>query len=102
MQSQKNSALSIREAAERSPVLSRLSVLIQQSQVCMDTVIPFLPISLRRQVSPGPIEDDTWCILAHSSAIAGKLRQLKPDMEQALGKTETGVKYIRIRVVASK
>jgi hypothetical protein len=68
----------------------------------MDAVSPFLPVSLRKQVSPGPIETDTWCIFAYSNAVAGKLRQLIPDLEQALTKTETGVRYIRIKVVASK
>lgn len=99
MQPKKNTAVSIREAAEQSPVLSRLSDLIRQSNVCLDAVTPFLPFALRKQVSPGPIEEDTWCIFAHNSAVASKLRQLKPDLETAVRGRETGVKYIRIRVV---
>jgi hypothetical protein len=102
MQSKKTMAVSINEAAQQSPVLSRLSDLIEQSRACMNAVTPCLPFALRKQVSPGPIEGETWCILAHHNAVASKLKQLKPDLELALAarEKETGVKYIRIRVVA--
>ncbi len=100
MQPKKHTAISIGEAAEQSPVLSRLRSLIEVSQVCLDAVSVRLPVSLRKQVSPGPIEVDTWCIFAHNSAVAGKLRQLKPDLEQSLAQTETGVRHIRIKVMS--
>jgi hypothetical protein len=95
----KTTAVSIREAAEQSPVLARLSDLIAQSRACMDKIAPCLPVALRKQISGGPIEADTWCLLAHNSAVASKLRQLKPDLERQLQQDGASVKYIRIRVI---
>jgi hypothetical protein len=99
MPQKKSTAVSIQEAAERSPLLSHLADLIQQSQRCMDAVIPALPFNLRKHVSAGPIEGDTWCILAHSNAVAAKLRQLNTDLEGVLNQKAASAKYIRIRVV---
>lgn len=103
MQSQKKQTVSLGEAAQQSPVLSRLHDLIRQSQLCMEAVMPYLPMTMRSHVSSGPIdiEQNTWCILAHNNAVASKLRQLKPDLEAIVKRQpETSVEYIRIRVVS--
>lgn len=101
MPSQKKQTVSIGEAAQQSPVLSRLHDLIRQSQLCMDAVKPYLPMTMWSHVSSGPIEQNTWCILAHNNAVASKLRQLKPDLEAIVKRQpETSVEYIRIRVVS--
>lgn len=63
--------------------------------------MPYLPVTMRSHVSSGPIEQNTWCILAHNNAVASKLRQLKPDLEAIVKRQpETSVEYIRIRVVS--
>jgi hypothetical protein len=94
------SSLALSAALEQSLPLANLLARLQQSQARFAAIRGSLPDVLRDQVRPGPIDDAGWSLLAHSGAVASKLRQLLPELQAALiaqGWPETP---IRIRVNA--
>jgi hypothetical protein len=49
-------------------------------------------------VSAGPIDDDGWSLLCANAAVAAKLRQLVPHLEQRLRNAGQAVATIRVKV----
>jgi hypothetical protein len=43
-----------------------------------------LPPALAPHVRPGPLDAEGWTLLAANTAVAAKLRQLRPRLESAL------------------
>ena len=44
------------------------------------------PPALAPHVKPGPVDDEGWSLLAANAAVAAKLRQLQPRLEDALAR----------------
>ncbi|MBL0422284.1 hypothetical protein JI739_18190 [Ramlibacter sp. AW1] len=90
--------VTLAQAAEQSPSLSRLLHLVQASSQRLDLVRSQLPPSLRSAVSAGPLEDGQWCLLVRGNAAAAKLRQLLPALQAHLRTKGCEVGQIRIKV----
>jgi hypothetical protein len=97
----RSSAWTLHEAAGESPVLARLGSLARLSGQCLQDIRPLLPAPLRTQLQPGPIDQQEWCILVPSSAMASKLRQMLPELEAHLRTKGHPIASIRIKVTAS-
>ena len=57
-----------------------------------------MPLGLAGQVSAGPVDDEGWSLLCSNAAVAAKLRQLVPHLEQRLHDSGTPVAAIRVKV----
>lgn len=86
-------------AIERSEPLARLLERLQRSRACFDAVQRRLPPALAAQVRPGGIDEHgEWTLLAGSAAVAAKLRQWQPLLQQALAECQAPAPRLRIRV----
>jgi hypothetical protein len=65
----------------------------------LDSIGYLIPASLKPAVKPGPIDGDSWCLLADNSAATAKLRQLAPRILEHLGRQYPQVKSIRVRTL---
>ena len=99
MNSSKRSAISLQDAVGQAPTLARLGQLAAESAARLRTVQPLLPPALRELVRPGPIEEESWCLLVPHNAAAAKLRQLIPALLDSLRAAGHPVDAIRIRVM---
>lgn len=79
-------ALPIRQVLDDCAPLQHLQRQLAMARACLDAVTPQLPLPLRSQVRPGPLDtaDNAWILLASNAAVAAKLRQLLPRLEAAL------------------
>ena len=91
-------ALPIDEALRRSAPLVRLRQLMQESNARFEAIRPHLPTALAPHVRPGPVDDLGWSLLAANGAVAAKLRQLQPRLEEAVHNAGWQVSAIRVRV----
>ena len=88
----------IAQALRESAPLGRLSERLRLSNALFDAVVPALPLGLAGQVSAGPVDDEGWSLLCSNAAVAAKLRQLVPHLEQRLHDSGTPVAAIRVKV----
>ena len=77
-------AVSLLQATQASPTLSRLTELARESQTRLAAVMSLIPAPLRSAIRPGPIHGDVWCLLLDNNATAAKLRQLLPSLQAQL------------------
>ena len=92
--------LSLDEALSRSKPLAHLAELLRDSLARYDAIRPLLPEPLARYVRPGPVDELGWSLLVANAAVAAKLRQLKPRLEQALCERGWAGSELRIRIHA--
>ena len=85
-----------------SEPLSRLLLRVQASRDCLAAVVPVLPPELRGAVQAGPLDDSGWTLLAANAAVAAKLRQLMPVLNDALVAQSIAVAALRIKVHTPK
>jgi Dna[CI] antecedent, DciA len=85
-------------ALERSAPLAHLRRLLQESKQRFEVIRPHLPTALAAHVRPGPIDENGWTLLAANPAVAAKLRQLQPRLEQALTAGGWQGNAIRVKV----
>jgi hypothetical protein len=91
-------ALPIHDALQQSEPLARLRQRLAGSQQRFEAVLPCLPAALVPQVRPGPLDEQGWSLLASNAAVAAKLRQLLPNLEDALRQQGWQGNPIRIKV----
>ncbi len=92
-------ALTLREAAENSPSLARLTDLVRESNERLQAVQSLIPVALRSSVQAGPIDQDIWCLLVSSNAAAAKLRQVLPLLQARLQDEGWKVTSIRLKIL---
>jgi hypothetical protein len=90
--------LSLEQAVGAAPTLSALRERIRESRWCLDQVQHLIPQNLLPQVSPGPLQDQEWCLLVTSGSASTKLRQLLPLLQRTLTQRGAQVNAIRIKV----
>jgi hypothetical protein len=90
--------LRIEEAISRSTPLARLQHLMKESQARLAVVRSVVPSALGAHLKPGPLDEDGWTLLVANAAVASKLRQLLPRIQDALRARGMQVTAIRIRV----
>lgn len=91
--------LPIRQALDASEPLARLAQRLRESQQRFDAVCPALPPLLQAHVRPGPIDEAGWSLLAANGAVAAKLRQLVPVLQQRLATQGWAETPIRVKVL---
>jgi hypothetical protein len=91
-------AMPIAEALRASAPLGRLAERLRLSNSLFAAVAPVVPPALLAWVSAGPVDDEGWSLLCANAAVAAKLRQLVPHLEQRLREVGQPVAAIRIKV----
>ncbi len=91
-------ALGLADALDRSEPLGLLLRRLHQARTLFEALAPLLPAGLRADVRPGPVDGDTWTLLAAHNPAAAKLRQLLPLLLQRLQETGWEGSAIRVRV----
>ena len=86
----------IADALRASAPLGRLSERLRLSNALFAAVTPVVPAGLASGLSAGPVDDEGWSLLCANAAIAAKLRQLVPHLEQRLRDVGRPVAAIRI------
>lgn len=92
-------AVPLASAIESSAALARLGQRLRESRERLATAAEALPEALRPHVLPGPCDDRQWVLLAANGAVAAKLRQCLPTLEQRLQAAGWPPLGIRIRVL---
>ena len=88
----------IAQALRESAPLGRLAERLRLSNALFAAVVPALPAELAAQVSPGPVDDEGWSLLCSNAAVAAKLRQVVPHLQQRLRESGQPVAAIRVKV----
>lgn len=91
-------ALPIKQALSQSDVLVRLEQSIRDSKARLDAIRPVLPPAIVGHVAAGPIDEKGWSLLVANGAVAAKLRQLLPALEEHLHESGWSLTTIRIKV----
>lgn len=91
--------LTVRQAAEQSPSLARLTELVRESSDRLQAVQDLIPETLRSAVKAGPIDSDVWCLLVNGNAAAAKLRQILPLLQARLQREGWKVNSIRLKIL---
>jgi len=94
----RSTALTIDQALSGSEMLARLSSLLRESKARYAAIRPLLPEALAAHVRPGPLDDEGWSLLAANAAVAAKLRQMKPRLEDALHERGWQRSPIRVKI----
>jgi hypothetical protein len=95
-------ALTALQAAESAPAIAKLGRLIQESTERFHAALPLLPPALKSAIKSGPIDEQGWCLLVSSPAVAAKLRQLIPAINRHLALQHYKPLPIRLKVMVSK
>lgn len=90
------------EVLSHSDVLQSLQRRIAESNERLQVVRSILPEALSTQLVAGPLDDTGWTLMVRSSAVAAKLRQWQPLMEDALRQRGWQVSSIRIRIQSGR
>ena len=88
------------QAIDGHPGLVGLAARLAQSDARLSAIRTALPEGLRTEVRAGPIDDEGWSLLASNAAVAAKLRQLLPRLQQALRDQGWPELAIRLRIRA--
>jgi hypothetical protein len=91
-------AMSLLQASQEAPTLSRLMDLSNESVARLKAIAPLLPPNLRAGLQAGPIEGESWCLLVPNNAVAAKMRQLLPALQAHLRTKGWEVNAIRLKV----
>ncbi len=96
------STMNIVAAAQAQPTLARLAALAQRSNQLLIELRVHVPPPIRGLVQAGPIDDESWCLIAANSAVAAKLRQVVPTLLQGAQQRGLQVKSLRIKVATQR
>lgn len=94
--------VSVASALAGSEPLSNLMQRVRASRARFDAIAALLPPALLADAVAGPLEQDAWVLVAAHAAAAAKLRQMVPQMQQALAAQGLGEPPIRIRVRSAR
>lgn len=80
--------------------LAGLMQRLRQSQARLEAVRTLLPTPLLEAVRPGPLDDTAWSLLVPNAAVAAKLRQWLPRLQEHLEAQGWPAVEIRLRIGA--
>jgi hypothetical protein len=98
MTTRRHQTVTLLQATQESPMLTRLSELSKDSVARLKAVEAMIPAVLRPAVIAGPIDGSNWCLIVNSNAAAAKIRQLLPAMAAHLRTKGWEVSAIRLKV----
>jgi hypothetical protein len=87
-------------ALDRSEPLALLMQRLAQSRQRFEVVAPLLPQPLLGTVRAGPLDHESWTLLAAHSASAAKLRQLLPNLQAALAQSGLPPLVLKVKIAA--
>jgi hypothetical protein len=91
-------AVAVGDVMRSSPALTRLVDRLRESNAMYAAILPLLPAALAASVRPGPLDEAGWSLLGANAAVAAKLRQLVPCLEERLRESGHAIAAIRIKV----
>ena len=86
------------EALSHSAPLASLLKRIQESEDRFSLLRADLPGTLATQITPGPLDDTGWTLLARNGAAAAKLKQCLPRLQTLLRDRGWADVPIRVKV----
>lgn len=89
----------LQQAVRANPVLADVAERAWASHRLLQRVQVHLPPMLRPQVTAGPLEAQTWCLLAANPSVAAKVRQLAPVLLAAARAAGADVQTLQVRVM---
>ena len=95
-------SVSLYQASQNSPTLSRLTDLATDSSARLKAVESLLPGAIRASIKAGPIDGLEWCLILTNSAVASKVRQLLPALHTRLMSKGWEVTSIRLKIQTTK
>ena len=95
-------SLPMADALAQSASLTHLLQRVRDSQARWRVLQAELPQGLAGQVSPGPLDEAGWTLLARSGAAAAKLRQSLPHLQTHLAAAGWPDVPIRVKVHVSQ
>ena len=90
--------LSLAEALRASEPLGRLAERLRRSNAMFAAIRTQIPDGLVPHVQAGPADEEGWSLLCANAAVAAKLRQLVPRLEQGLVESGFAVAAVRVKV----
>ena len=94
-------SLTIADALRGSAPLTSLWQRVQESNARFAVIQPHLPAALAAHLRAGPVDAEGWTLLAANAAVAAKLRQLEPRLQDALAAGGWPRVAIRIKVLTA-
>lgn len=91
-------ALRMTEVFALCEPLRHLQRRLRDSQERFDAIRAFLPAALAAHIQPGQVDENGWALMVANAAVAAKLRQLQPRLEEVLKMRGWQVTSIRIKV----
>jgi hypothetical protein len=95
-------SLPMADALSQSAPLALLLERVRDSEARYAAVRGDLPGTLATQVSPGPLDDTGWTLLARNGAAASKLKQCLPRLQIRLRELGWSEVSIRVKVHVSR
>lgn len=95
-------ALTLNQAMDGAPALSRLAHQVEQSTSMYRCIQGLIPPTLQAQVRPGPLEQRDWCLMVSHSSAAAKLRQLVPLIRTRLQQEGWDVTTVRVKILGAR
>jgi hypothetical protein len=90
--------VSLTRAIDASERLAGLAARLAESEQRLAAIAPLVPEPMRRELRPGPVDDEGWSVLVSNAAVAAKLRHLLPRFVEALRARAFRDVPIRVRV----
>jgi hypothetical protein len=87
------------QALDHSVPLALLLQRVQAARERFQSIRTLLPAELQNAVRAGPLDDTNWSLLADSSAVAAKLRQLLPRLEEQLLAAGHAERVLKVKVL---
>lgn len=92
-------AMPLTEALRLSTPLADIRRRLQESARRLEAIRPCIPPALLAHVQAGPVDDEGWTLLAANAAVAAKLKQLRPRLEETLRAEACPTPNVRIKVL---
>ncbi|MBP7914033.1 MAG: DUF721 domain-containing protein [Vitreoscilla sp.] len=92
----------ITEALTANTMLAQLLERLRESEARLETVRSVIPSALRAHVRAGVLDDTGWNLMVPNGAVAAKLRQSLPSIEQALAERGWKTTALRVKVQAER
>ncbi len=92
----------ITDAVNDAPELKLLSQRIALGKRRLACIAQVLPASLASHLDSGGCDEQSWCVLVPNNAVAAKLRQMLPLLQQALEREEGTPIEVRLRIANAR
>ena len=93
--------LAIGDAIRGNDALTRLTRRLHESRQRLADVAAALPPALRDQVRAGPLDDQSWTLLAANAAAAAKLRNLLPLLADQMAARGWPPRALRVKTLGA-